>query len=118
LYQAFRQCMKQRWLGLLNVLPYKNMGEVGSHAVYPRASKCAANTTARGNEDASGSCCTSSLPLNFSIPERASKNESCFFSGSARHRLEPMGKVRCTFDNCHDLAAEATASAVASSIFS
>src|SRR6478752_3739866 len=66
-----------KMVGMLNVLPYKNIGDVGSQAVYPRASNVLL-IPPLGNEEASGSCCTNSLPLNFSIPESASKNESCF----------------------------------------
>src|SRR6267154_3755387 len=54
-------------------------GDVGSHAVYPRASKVARRPP-EGNDDASGSPLLSSLPLNSAtapLPSGARKL-SCF----------------------------------------
>src|SRR3954468_7190204 len=55
-------------------------GEVGSHAVYPRASNVARNPP-DGNDDASGSPLMSSLPLNSAIAPPSPLGErklSCF----------------------------------------
>ena len=55
-------------------------GEVGSQAVYPRASNVARMPPV-GNEDASGSPWISSLPENSAIAVPSpvgAKNESCF----------------------------------------
>ncbi len=38
--------------------------------------------------------------LKRSIPERASKKESCFFSSTTRHWLKPVCKMRCALCNC------------------
>ena len=57
-----------------------NAYEVGSHAVYPRASN-EARRPPEGNDDASDSPFISSLPENFSIivPSFCGEmNESCF----------------------------------------
>ncbi len=57
-----------------------NAGEVGSQAVYPRASKVALNPPL-GKEEASGSCCANALPSNSSMAEPSVfnvKKESCF----------------------------------------
>jgi hypothetical protein len=45
-----------------------NAGEVGSHAVYPLASKVAL-IPPLGNDEASGSCCVNALPSNSSIAD-------------------------------------------------
>src|SRR4029079_8999616 len=55
-------------------------GEVGSHAVYPRASNVA-RMPPDGNDEASGSPLISSLPENSAIappPSLGERNESCF----------------------------------------
>ncbi len=49
-----------------NVVPYINAGDVGSHAVYPLASKVL-RIPPFGKEEASGSCCTNWPPPNFSM---------------------------------------------------
>lgn len=57
-----------------------NAGEVGSHAVYPRASKVALKPPL-GKDDASGSCWVRAFPSNSSIAEPSDfnvKKESCF----------------------------------------
>ncbi len=55
-------------------------GDVGSHAVYPLASKVFL-IPPFGKEEASGSCWISIFPLNLSIalpPSIGVKKESCF----------------------------------------
>src|SRR3954451_1244845 len=51
-----------------------NAGEVGSQAVYPRASKVARSTPV-GNDDASGSPWISSLPENSARPDPSPDGE-------------------------------------------
>ncbi len=54
--------------------------EVGSQAVYPRASNVL-RIPPLGKEEASGSCCTNAEPSKTSIARPSSvgrKNESCF----------------------------------------
>ena len=53
-------------VGMHRVLSQTNAGDVGSHNVYPRASNVF-RMPPLGNELASGSCCTSSDPSNFSM---------------------------------------------------
>ena len=56
-----------------------NTGEDGSHAEYPLASKVLRRPPL-GKLDASGSCWTRALPLNFSkaLPSLKDMNASCF----------------------------------------
>ena len=58
----------------------RKAGDVQSHAVYPRASNVALNPPL-GNDDASGSPCTSCFPENsmITLPSGAGEmKESCF----------------------------------------
>ena len=67
-------------VGMQSVSSMMNTGEVGSQAEYPRASKVL-RMPPLGNELASGSCCTSSLPENSSIMPplpSCSMKASCF----------------------------------------
>src|SRR5262249_38613202 len=75
---------EQKAVGMHRVVPLgfsrMNAGLVGSHAVYPRASKVA-RMPPDGKLEASGSPLISSLPLNSASappPSVGAKNESCF----------------------------------------
>src|SRR5690606_21189053 len=68
-------------VGMQSAVPKMNAGDVGSEAVYPLASKVF-GIPPFGNDDASGSCWTIWLPVNFSsgsLPSNeVSKKASCF----------------------------------------
>ena len=67
-------------VGIQSVVSTTKAGEETSHAVYPRASKVL-RIPPLGKEEASGSCCTSSLPVNSSIMPplpSCSTKASCF----------------------------------------
>ena len=68
-------------VGIHKVVPKINAGEVGSQAVYPRASNVFL-IPPFGKEEASGSCCTNCPPPNFSTGSEpsyeVSKKASCF----------------------------------------
>ena len=68
-------------VGIHKVVPKIKAGDVGSQAVYPRASKVF-RIPPFGKEEASGSCCTNNDPLNFSTgsdpSNDVSKKASCF----------------------------------------
>src|SRR5574344_1844516 len=69
-----------KMVGIHSVSSMMKTGDVGSQAEYPRASKVL-RIPPLGNEEASGSCCTSSLPLNSStMPplKSCSTKASCF----------------------------------------
>ncbi len=71
---------EQKAVGIQSVLFLINANDVGSHAVYPLASKVA-RSPPDGNEDASGSPLISSLPEKsiITLPSGAGViNESCF----------------------------------------
>src|SRR5512139_831567 len=106
-----------KMVGMQSVSSMINTGDVGSQAEYPRASNVL-RIPPLGNDDASGSCCTSSLPLNFSMPASASKKESCFSAVPPVMGWNQCVKCVALLAMAHDLAAAATASAVTSSIFS
>ena len=71
---------EQNAVGIQSVSSFTKALDVGSHAVYPLASKVA-RSPPDGNEEASGSPLTSSLPENSIITFPSStgvKNASCF----------------------------------------
>src|SRR5690606_15158195 len=71
-----------------------------------------------GKDDASGSCCTSSLPLNFSIFVVPSKKLSCFSAVPPVSGWNQCVKCVAPLLMAHDFTAMATAPAVVASIFS
>ncbi len=94
-----------------------NAGDVGSQAVYPRASKVGRNPP-EGNDDASGSPWTSSLPLN-SVMARPSpvglRKESCFSAVRPVSGWNQCVKWVAPFSRAHSFIAVATESATVGS---